>query len=380
MERTTFTDPNVSRLLSDHYIPVKLNYDHPMSKQIAAQHGFQGIPADVIVAPTGQILAKSPGALNAQQYTTMLARAIEIYQTPHVAQTPQNGNTPLGARPTGPAANTQPQPQPQPNGYAPGSTSPYNQTPNAFNNGPGTQQQLPLSVHVPPQGQTQTANQYGQPNPALQNLAAQQNMPQQPYGGTMAQSNPPIASQQPLAGQAPTQQVQPQQNTTPQVQTPAPAKQQQPNFGLEGYCPVELVQNEKWVPGDLRYGAVHQGVTYLFAGPEQQKLFLASPERYAPANRGFDIVLSTETGQFIPGKRQHGVFLVNAEKGLRTIYLFASEATLKRFQAQMGMTSQQASIANTTANPQQQQSYPQAATPAEAAPEQAKKKKPWWFL
>ena len=98
-----------------------------------------------------------------------------------------------------------------------------------------------------------------------------------------------------------------------------------PQFGLDGYCAVSLSEKQQWVPGDRRWGAVHRGRTYLFAGPEEQRRFFADPDRYAPAVSGNDVVLATEQGQPVSGMREHGVFFGNR------IYLFSSEATLQKF-------------------------------------------------
>jgi YHS domain-containing protein len=99
-------------------------------------------------------------------------------------------------------------------------------------------------------------------------------------------------------------------------------------LALDGYCPVELVENKAWKVGDRRWGATHQGRTYLFTGPEQQRRFLDAPERYCPVNAGNDVVLALDEGQAVPGRREHGVFY-----GSR-IYLFASEDSLEAFSRQ----------------------------------------------
>ncbi len=98
-----------------------------------------------------------------------------------------------------------------------------------------------------------------------------------------------------------------------------------PAFGLDGFCPVSLMEKQQWVPGDPRWGMTHRGRTYLFAGPEEQARFAKDPDRYAPVVSGNDVVLATEQGQTVSGMREHGVFF-----GSR-VYLFSSEDTLKKF-------------------------------------------------
>lgn len=67
------------------------------------------------------------------------------------------------------------------------------------------------------------------------------------------------------------------------------------------------------------------GRTYLFAGPEEQKKFLARPDRYSPVAAGHDPVLALEGQQMVPGRREHGVFYDGR------IFLFSSEESLERF-------------------------------------------------
>ena len=94
---------------------------------------------------------------------------------------------------------------------------------------------------------------------------------------------------------------------------------------LDGFCPVRLAEKKQWVPGDRRFGAIHRGRTYLFAGAEEQKKFLLSPDSYAPVLSGMDVVLAVERGQLIPGSRETGVFYADR------VYLFAGDESLQKF-------------------------------------------------
>ena len=96
-------------------------------------------------------------------------------------------------------------------------------------------------------------------------------------------------------------------------------------FALEGYCPVTLTEQRKWKKADPIYGANHRGQIYLFLGPEEQKRFLANPDKYSPMLTGYDPVHFVESNQLVPGKRSHGLTIDNQ------MYLFADEASLDRF-------------------------------------------------
>ncbi|HEY2410636.1 MAG TPA: thioredoxin family protein [Pirellulaceae bacterium] len=109
---------------------------------------------------------------------------------------------------------------------------------------------------------------------------------------------------------------------------------QAPPVGLDGFCPVTLVETmsknpgdkNAWKKGDRRFGAIHKGRTYLFTSAENQQKFLQNPDAFAPVLSGCDPVVYAERGQMVDGKRAFG--LVTADKH---IYLFADEASLDRF-------------------------------------------------
>ncbi len=106
-----------------------------------------------------------------------------------------------------------------------------------------------------------------------------------------------------------------------------------PLLGLDGFCPVTLIERSRmtpddprcWVRGDARWGAVHRGVTYLFIGADEQKRFLANPDRYGPALAGNDSVLAVDRSKLMRGRREFGTFCENR------IYLFNSKETLDVF-------------------------------------------------
>jgi len=95
--------------------------------------------------------------------------------------------------------------------------------------------------------------------------------------------------------------------------------------GLNGYCPVELVENEKWLRGDRRWTVVHRGRTYVFSGPGQQQRFRANPERYAPVFSGADPVLVVDRNRSVPGKTEFCVVYDGR------LYMFSTASNLAQF-------------------------------------------------
>lgn len=137
--------------------------------------------------------------------------------------------------------------------------------------------------------------------------------PQWPGSIAAAPSKPPV---QPPAQSAPG----PKPESVSEPENPMP-------LGLEGYCPVTLVEKSKWIEGRAQYGVRHRGRTYLFAGVEQQQAFLADPDRYAPALSGDDPVMALDGGKSTPGQRRYGVFYQSR------VYLFATPETRDAFLA-----------------------------------------------
>lgn len=97
--------------------------------------------------------------------------------------------------------------------------------------------------------------------------------------------------------------------------------------GLQGYCPVCLVEMKQWVKGDPRMSVEFDGHKYLFPGAEQAEMFNKNPAKYLPALGGDDVVHYSRTGKRVPGNLSHGVI----HKGRN--FFFASAETKEMFQA-----------------------------------------------
>ncbi len=174
-------------------------------------------------------------------------------------------------------------------------------------------------AHAPPQRQLAAPGRSQQPAPvnSIYEPSPQQQMPQQ----SAHQQRP---AYQPPAGPAATST--PAQRASAQFREPRTIlRDQAPPFAIEGFCPVTILETNKWWKGDVRFGAVHHGRTYLFASEEAQRRFLADPDRYAPVLSGCDPVVFAETTQLIDGNHNIGLLM-----GGKT-YFFTSEETLTRF-------------------------------------------------
>ncbi|HEX5471303.1 MAG TPA: thioredoxin family protein [Lacipirellulaceae bacterium] len=379
LNRNVFSQPGVAGTLETQFVPVKLNADE--NPATAQSFGITRVPTDVIVSPDGQVVAKlisppTPAAYVAEvtaaagRYATRSGQAYANAAANAPMQSQLNAayaNLPLSP-PEAPALAIAPQPQPDAQ-----TASPYfsaapapaagviqkhgkhhksalavaNSTPG---NSPATTPQVvtnPAANALTPTNTTpaipsaapnvaaaapaQVANPYIAATtswPPTQSTAAPATIPltQSPPPGyvdarlrtaSAANSNIP-----PVPASTSTPQQTSVASAVPDVsKLPAGA----PPLGFEGYCPVSMRNKWKWVPGDPRWGVVHRGRTYWFAGPDEQKQFWSDPDHYAPALSGVDPVLAMDHQQQVPGKREHSLDY----DGL--FYMFASEATLQQF-------------------------------------------------
>ncbi len=104
----------------------------------------------------------------------------------------------------------------------------------------------------------------------------------------------------------------------------------QSEFCLQGKCPVALVLEGKWVDGDERWGIVHRDRTYLFSSEENYRRFQERPDHYSPVLAAYDPVAFHDTGNFVDGLEENGVFMEKDEH--QQIVLFATAANREKFQ------------------------------------------------
>jgi YHS domain-containing protein len=80
---------------------------------------------------------------------------------------------------------------------------------------------------------------------------------------------------------------------------------EQPRIGLGGYCPVCILDANKWAKGSPEYQATYDGVTYHFPEEAIKQNFLAHPAKYVPALGGDCIVCYAKLGKRVPGSINH---------------------------------------------------------------------------
>ena len=364
LESTVFNQPTVAHVIGQSFVPVKI--DASQFPETARKFGVERFPTDVIITPAGQIVESMTSPSSAEQYISEAAGVAAR----HFGVIAQNAASQLNQITQGisQATNQAEQRIQEEVGQLPPSTAGISSTggnslyglptSTALSNSPATpvvasvsngygqptqqaSQIMSEGTGPRPGNSTYNANNYGRPF----NNQPPQRQAHAPYGDTG--SSVSKSSVQPPQYSA--DQLKPSNRNTNALATPsrtwgqntsgsvqgyatmttdsgqAAPTTKSPRLGLEGYSPVALTEQTKWLKGDPRWGVVHRGNTYLFLDELEQQRFLKEPDRFAPKLSGFDPVEYVEKSQLLPGRRQHGVFYQHG------VYLFTSEHSLQLF-------------------------------------------------
>ncbi len=281
LESEVFSSAEVAAALEANFVLVKLNVDD--SPGTARIYGVSSIPADVIISPSGQLVSQLQSPPTVNQYIAQLTNAAKGYRD-------LTGQAPV-TRTEPPQAAAQVVVTSPPPGIESGAPS--------------------QSVYQ--------NDRYAESRRQLQ--TAERNAPANAAGAPTSNSPSAVQLAQGISAGPPSP-GKPAETALHSQQLPAGA----PPVGLDGFCPVTLVERRAWVRGNAAHGVVHRGRTYLFAGPEEAKKFFATPDRYGPVLSGNDPVLALDNRVAVPGRREFGVYMDNR------VYLFASEESLRRFE------------------------------------------------
>jgi len=374
LDQIVFTNADVHRAMAMNYIPVKINGER--SRDLAAQFQVDRWPTDVIADHEGRVLYKTLSPQDPARYIQLLnAVATDSRAAGPPAPVVSRGMSAAEAgRASGLAAYDNRYDPRQtaafgsngisgpPHGVAP-AADPYVPRPSAHSVGAAP----PLASGTAPAG---TAVPREQVNPYVGPYAGPyapppvaQNAPQgsaydprsswsQPVNVGGAASNDSAAPTASVPAQGPSstrpawQENRFVSNRAAEHESPtergpiergaADASARAPDargtavasgspIGMDGFCPVTLQEQERWVKGDARWGAVHRGATYLFLSQQHQQRFLSDPDRYSPVLSGLDPARYVDRGEVVPGRRAHGMWFRDK------IYLFADEQSLDRF-------------------------------------------------
>lgn len=304
MDQEVFSRPEVATALEANFVPVKINVDH--FPQTARQYGITNLPSDVIITPGGQLVEKYSQAVDSRQFLARLDRVLSGSQPEEslaMRSRAQLVPSQVGPAPEERTLNRPNFEQPTPADRV------EDRYPAHFN-----QRQVAVSP----------APRYG--GLGEDRFGPQVDVTPPPIAAPMQDVPPEDRLLAPGAGLRAQVAVTPEgmardSQTSPTPQLPPGC----PPVGLDGFCPVQLTDFERWVQGDPRWGLTHRGRTYLFTGPGERNRFDSDPDKYAPVLSGNDLVLAVEQGMAVVGQRRHGAWFEGR------VYLFSSETTLEKF-------------------------------------------------
>ncbi|HTQ39259.1 MAG TPA: thioredoxin domain-containing protein [Pirellulales bacterium] len=358
LEKNVFALPQVQKDIQARFVPVKVNADDwPTTTK---QYGITCLPTDLIIMPSGQIVGRMVSPPTPEAYLQQLAVAASgagsVAATPaaaYAATAPSAATTATSMGTSAPAAtgwtataSSVPSPyaaaSPTPTG-AMTANNPANVAPNVAWGAPPANASSTAAPAVPAYSDSRYAEYYQRFSAASSGTNAAISSPNSPPAAATTPVSTPAAVAQPAyASPAYAQPAYAPPAYAPPAYAPPtyspPASQPgfaagaaaapnpaAPPLALDGYCPITLVEQQRWQVGDRRWGVIHRGRTYLFAGPEEQRKFLADPDRYSPAISGQDVVMAMDYGQEVSGKRALGV------EYQHRIYLFSSDASRQMF-------------------------------------------------
>jgi protein disulfide-isomerase len=351
LDQNVFCLPQVGAALEQDFVPVRIDAD--ASPAMAAMFRVNSVPTEFIMTPEGNVLANPPIPDKADAYVSQLQGFARHYKqqaagasstsgqpatiNPAYASLPMGGAAAAagaaGAMTASGASGAANQATAAAQGAAVGSamagmpnlpsggtqsgvTTPQQQTnpfmSTAANNRYGQAQ----SVYPPASQQTPSA----QPS---QQAATPSTATMASAGAAAAVPNTPNTSPATVAAAAAGA-----TNATAVVAAKPQAPQLpagSPPLAFDGYCPVTLKSLNRWSPGNVEFGVVHRGRTYLFAGAEQRDQFLANPDSFSPVFSGLDPVLLIDRQQSVDGSRAFGYRYGDS------FYLFSSKETMQKF-------------------------------------------------
>ena len=334
MENEVFTKPGLGAAIHPYFVPCKIQVEDDLNKDLAKQFGVDGYPCDIVLTPTGQVVSKSKGFKPAAEYLAMLNQAAQLALKHSPTAAPAAAPPNAVAATAAPAAPTTPS-APSAAPVSQGRTAPtddryayYYQDRGA----PKTESAAAAPTTAPPRaapiGPTAPPQQPNPSNPVAPREVAAAPQVAAPAPAAVVpptSASPPAAGPNVAAGRpAPPSSPAPSQSVASQnVALRLPPGS--PPAALDGYCPVTVTEKMVWKRGDVRFGAIHRGRTYLFATATEQAKFLADPDRFSPIISGNDPVVALERGEAVPGKRELGIMC-----GERMI-LFSSQESYDKF-------------------------------------------------
>ncbi|MBR0191722.1 MAG: thioredoxin family protein [Thermoguttaceae bacterium] len=324
MEHQVFTQAQIQKLAGSYFVMVKLNgHENP---DLCSRLGIASFPADVIVSADGKYITHSLGRQEVWNYSEFLTAAANQVKLP-----PMN-------KPVGPnwqkklqlaQAHAKPQAPAQPKEPSPEMTA-----------------ALEMPALDPPAPQEDSAK---QENAVEEHDLFALSSPAAPAKAGTLKETLPLGEELDLMALSTKQEIQrknvlessidhviaasdslvvnARENTNPRPSINPTSFSQETKPVLEGFSPVALVDENRWVPGNENLTADFESAQYCFASEGEKEKFLQNPRYYALVSGGCDVVILAESSRKVEGDRRFGVRYEEQN------FVFSSAENLEKFRA-----------------------------------------------
>ena len=308
MASEVFVQPNIVAHLNAHFVMVRINASE--NAALAQRFSVTAIPTDLVLKPNGQLIYRRTGGITADRfadYLTFLQTKIQSDINSTVVQSSPvlgaTANPPGAFAPTPPPAAVPPQRE--------AISIPTTIRDPFMPQQPHVVQQPPMIAGtIPPPPANNPIRTAETPTQSMAEPTV--NPPQYFSPGVIA--SPATASAPPFS--------------VALAEEPAPAKMTvEVPLALEGFCPVTLCSEERWIAGNPMYCTMYQGHIFRFATSEALVAFARNPANYIPVAMGEDIVLMVDRNKRVNGNRKFGAWFQER------VFLFSCQETLDTFAA-----------------------------------------------
>lgn len=354
LETFVFSSPHVTTIMKENVVPVKIDVD--LQPDLVTEFGISGVPADVVVTPTGRVVTKRNSPTTVGEYVRMvsgLQKKLNGIEEGNVslAQNIDELNN-MGTHQADTIAEYNDfQPE------SPTHTVPKHEAPRHSNDGKNLERRSrAVAASKPLNSLSIQKNPFFEPKKQSQPMARIEGIRDPEVQEPNDDFAVPAEVQTPLrvanAEPASDKQVEnehfariqraeqvriEQQRVLNAKQAEAKkklaakkSKENRSMFALHGKCPVTLLTESKWVDGSEDWGCVHRGRTYLFTSKLHLVEFQRDPDKYSPLLAGYDPVIYHERGELVQGLEENGVFMGTVPN--QRVVLFSSTETRARFQ------------------------------------------------
>ena len=318
LEEGAFKAPQVGETISANFVPVKVHANS--SPKLAQMFKVTKFPTDVIVTTEGKTLSHSVSPQNPDRYVAMLSSSVPSDAAAKVAENVE----PATPAPTTQAASA---PSTPPAAAVGGSIPNYAAGPSADSEIKLPGKSLSTGVQAQLAGSRGPGMTLEMPGQAPEATTAAPSFEMPNLGDTAVADlpKPEVADQTAAMVAPPSDSV--NEVVADSTATDATSAGDDPELAMQGFCPVTVINDDKWVEGKAEFGVIHLGKLYLFTSEQAMKTFLADPVPYTPVLNEIDVVRFFEERKIVPGKREWGL----KDPIYNRMFFFADEAAMNHF-------------------------------------------------